>query len=224
MASSNDTEDPAAAFDALRAEVRVLRQELAKVLGELKATQAPDVTPTLVAMQASLDAISAHPAMQLTPTIITRDIEAAAKEVERARRESKQAFELSASTLAGERKAHAAQVDNLMVTAGLAGLAIIAVMFCTNIAEEFILRALPADWGWREHWASHFVGHSPWDSGLRLMEFEDPKALHKMLENDIAVGDQSDLIQRCQDLARKLNKPQRCVITLNVPKGNSATN
>ena len=54
-------DDPAAAFEALRAEVAALRTSL----GDGRA--APDYAPTLGKMAAALAKIEAHPALQLTP-------------------------------------------------------------------------------------------------------------------------------------------------------------
>ena len=54
-------DDPAAAFEALRAEVAALRASF----GDGRA--APDYAPTLGKMAASLAKIEAHPAIQLTP-------------------------------------------------------------------------------------------------------------------------------------------------------------
>lgn len=55
-------DDPAAAFEALRAEVAALRASLD---GDGRA--APDYAPTLGKMAAALAKIEAHPALQLTP-------------------------------------------------------------------------------------------------------------------------------------------------------------
>ena len=214
MASSDDAQDPAAAFDALRAEVRVLRQDIAKVLGELKATQAPDVTPTLKAMVANLDAISVHPAMKLTPKGFAEQINVAAETEAQAYRTATLYLNRAVSTVNDLQAHHAQERSRIEGSAGRRIIVILAVMVCTVAAQEIILRTAPADWGWREGWASHFVGHSPWDSGLRLMEFENAKSLDKMLENDIAVGDQADVIQRCQSLANSSKKAQRCMIVV----------
>ena len=56
-------DDPAAAFEALRAEVAALRASLGEGAGRV----APDYAPTLGKMAATLAKIEAHPALQLTP-------------------------------------------------------------------------------------------------------------------------------------------------------------
>jgi hypothetical protein len=57
-------DDPAAVFEALRAEVAALRADLG---GEGEGRAAPDYAPTLGKMAATLAKIEAHPALQLTP-------------------------------------------------------------------------------------------------------------------------------------------------------------
>ena len=54
--------DPAAAFDALRAEVAQLRAAL-----EGLPTTAPDYSPTLADIAESLEVMEEHPALRLTP-------------------------------------------------------------------------------------------------------------------------------------------------------------
>jgi hypothetical protein len=64
MAEDRETLDggPAAAFEALRAEVAQLRAALEGLL-----TTAPDYSPTLADIAQSLAVIAAHPALRLTP-------------------------------------------------------------------------------------------------------------------------------------------------------------
>ncbi len=214
MASSDDAEDAAAAFNALRAEVGVLRQDIAHVRGEMRAIKAPDVTPTLVAMQASLDAISAHPAMQLTPTRITREVEAATQT---------EIFNLQKVTAAMQRATTAAEqflqqsIDlhldrRQRVCLFLYGMC--AGVLAYLVFGDVLYSHAPENWRLPEKAATHILHMTPWDAGQRLMQYGNIEEYERLAAASRAFGDQNAIVLKCEDLATKLNKPQKCAITV----------
>ena len=210
--------DPAAAFEALRAEVAALRASLER---DHDGPAAPDYAPTLGKIAATLAAIEAHPALQLTPQNYGAEVRAATEsirrgletEVQRALTTIGQASG-EVRRFAGDLRARDAQRRALLYA--VAGGLIAGVVLCAGLGGP-IARALPARWRVPERMAAATLGQDRWDAGARLMRSADPAAW-----NGIAIGsqlwrDNGETLEGCARSAARTGKPQRCTVTLAAP-------
>jgi hypothetical protein len=165
--------DPAAAFEALRAEVAALGASLD---GEGRAVS--DYAPTLGQMAAALAKIEAHPALKLTPEAFayqvtqacagaqqqgSRDLSAAIAQVDGV------AAELA--RLAVHHRAGREQNRWLAIVAGIG--AVFGVVIWLGLSGP-IARALPAGWAVPERMAAATVGTDRWHAGAQMMASADP--------------------------------------------------
>jgi hypothetical protein len=208
-------DDPAAAFEALRAEVAALRNSLG-ANGDGRV--APDYAPTLGKMAAALAKIEAHPALQLTP-------EAFAYQVRQARDAAQQQSSRDMSAAIQRVDAAGAGLERLserqrtgreqvrqvaiMTAVGAVAGVIVWVGFSGPIA-----RALPSNWSVPEKMAAATLHLAPWPAGAQLMRTADPAAW-----NDLAAASQLERanwekLEACRRAALKAGRPQACLIIL----------
>jgi hypothetical protein len=176
-------DDPAAVFEALRAEVAALRADLG---GEGEGRAAPDYAPTLGKMAATLAKIEAHPALQLTP-------EAFGYQIRQAREAAQQqgGRELSAAIqrmdgaaadlarLAVQQRAGREQNRWLSIVAGIG--AVFGVVIWVGLSGP-IARTLPAGWSVPERMAAATLRLDRWEAGARLMQDASPQGWAKLVE------------------------------------------
>jgi hypothetical protein len=210
-------DDPAAAFEALRAEVAALRASL----GEGDGRVAPDYAPTLGKMAATLAKIEAHPALQLTP-------EAFAYQVREARDAAQQQGSRDMSAAIQRVDAAGAGLERLTVQqrAGreqnrwLAIAAGIGAVFGVVIWVGFsgpIARALPAGWSVPERMAAATLRLDRWDAGARLMQNANAQSWAQLVDASELARENGDMLEKCRAVASKSGRPQRCVLTLKPP-------
>jgi hypothetical protein len=183
-------DDPAAAFEALRAEVAALRADLG---GDGDGRAAPDYAPTLGKMAATLAKIEAHPALQLTPEAIayqvrqardaaqqqgSRDMSAAIQRVD--------AAGAGLERLAERQRTGREQVRQIaiMTAVGAVAGAIVWVGFSGPIA-----RALPASWSVPEKMAAATLNLDRWDAGARLMQSDNPQGWAQVAVGEAGAGE-----------------------------------
>jgi hypothetical protein len=205
-------DDPAAAFEALRAEVAALRASL----GEGDGRVAPDYAPTLGKMAAALAKIEAHPALQLTP-------EAFAYQVRQARDAAQQqgSRDMSAAIqrvdaagaglerLAEQQRTGREQNLWLAIMTGIGAAAGVIVWVCLSGP---IARTLPAGWGLPERMAAATMGLDRWHAGQRLLQTVNPDRWRAAVDADTLVGANAEAIAACRQQAARTGKPQRCVL------------
>lgn len=175
-------DDPAAAFEALRAEVAALRASL----GEGDGRAAADYAPTLGKMAASLAKIEAHPALQLTP-------EAFAYQVRQARDAAQQqgSRDMSAAIqrvdaagaglerLAERQRTGRKQVRQVAIMTAVG--AVVGVFLWVSFSGP-IARALPASWSVPERMAAATLRLDRWGAGARLMQNANPHGWAQLVE------------------------------------------
>jgi hypothetical protein len=209
-------DDPAAAFEALRAEVAALRTSL----GDGRA--APDYAPTLGKMAAALAKIEAHPALQLTP-------EAFAYQVRQARDAAQQqaSRDMSAAIqrvdaagaglerLAERQRAGREQVRRVAIMTAVGAVAgvIVWVGFSGPIA-----RALPASWSVPERMAAATLRLDRWQAGARIMRSADPASWDEFVAGAALAQANHDKLVACRMAASKTGRPQTCQISLRTDK------
>jgi hypothetical protein len=185
-------DDPAAAFEALRAEVAALRASLGDGDGDGDGRVAPDYAPTLGKMAATLDKIESHPALQLTP-------EAFAYQVRQARDAAQQqgSRDMSAAiqrldaagagleSLAERQRTGREQVRQVAIMTAVGAVAgvIVWVGFSGPIA-----RALPAGWSVPERMAAATLRLDRWEAGARLMHDANPQGWAQLVEASRALN------------------------------------
>jgi hypothetical protein len=210
-------DDPAAAFEALRAEVAALRASL----GEGDVRVAPDYAPTLGKMAASLAKIEAHPAMQLTP-------DAFAYQVRQARDAAQQQGSRDMSTaiqrvnaagaglerLAERQRTGQEQVRQVAIMTAVGSVVGVIVWVCFSGP---IARALPAGWSVPERMAAATLRLDRWEAGARLMQNANAQSWARLVDVSELAHENGDGPKKCRDAASRSGRPQRCVLTLKSP-------
>jgi hypothetical protein len=207
--------DPAAAFEALRAEVAALRTSF----GDGRA--APDYAPTLGKMAATLAKIEAHPALQLTPDAFayqvrqardatqqqgSRDMSAAIQRVD--------AAGAGLERLAEQQRTGREQVRQIVIMTAVGAVVGIIIWVCLSGP---IARALPAGWSVPERMAAATLRLDRWQAGARLMQNASPQGWARVAEASNLEGDNQAVLDECREAARKTNRAQRCVLNLKPP-------
>jgi hypothetical protein len=176
-------DDPAAVFEALRAEVAALRADLG---GEGEGRAAPDYAPTLGKMAATLAKIEAHPALQLTPEAFGYQIrqarEAAQQQGGRELSAAIQRMDGAAANLARlavQQRAGREQNRWLAIVAGIG--AVFGVVIWVGLSGP-IARTLPAGWSVPERMAAATLRLDRWEAGARLMQDASPQGWAKLVE------------------------------------------
>lgn len=172
--------DPAAAFEALRAEVAELRASVEQ------GRDGPDYAPTLGKIAATLAGIEAHPALTLTPEAFASQVRQAR---EAAQQQGGQALgavlqRLDAATAELERLAERQRTGReqvrqvaIMTTVGAVFGVVVWVGFSGPIA-----RALPAGWSVPERMAAATLRLNRWEAGARLMQNANPQGWAQLVE------------------------------------------
>jgi hypothetical protein len=186
-------DDPAAAFEALRAEVAALRASLG---GGDDGRVAPDYAPTLGKMAATLAKIEAHPALQLTPDAFAYQVRQARDAAQQqAGRDMSAAIQRVDAAGAGlERLAERQRTGReqvrqvaIMTAVGAALGIIVWVGFSGPIA-----RALPASWSVPERMAAATLRLDRWEAGARLMQNANPQGWAQLIEASRALDRNRD--------------------------------
>ena len=174
-------DDPAAAFEALRAEVAALRASL----GAGDGRTAPDYAPTLGKMAATLAKIEAHPALQLTPEAFAYQVRQARDAAQqRAGRDMSAAIQRMDAAGAGlERLAERQRTgrDQVRQVAIMTAVGAVAGVIVWVGLSGPIARALPMAWGVPERMAAATLRLDRWEAGARLMENANPQEWARMV-------------------------------------------
>jgi hypothetical protein len=207
-------DDPAAAFEALRAEVAALRTSLGG--GDGRAS--PDYAPTLGKMAASLAKIEAHPALQLTP-------EAFAYQVRQARDAAQQqgSRDMSAAIqrvdaagaglerMAERQRTGREQLRQVAIMTAVGAVAGVIVWVCLSGP---IARALPAGWSVPEKMAAATLRMDRWSAGAQMMASADPSSWKAVMDATRLVRANTDVVTACRQKAVRSGKAQPCVLRL----------
>jgi hypothetical protein len=166
-------DDPAAAFEALRAEVAQVRAAL-----EGRPTTATDYSPTLAAIAQSLAAMEAHPALRLTPDALASQVRQASEAAQQqGRRELASAVQrvdaagADLERLAERQRTGREQVRQVAIMTAVGAIFGVIVWVCFSGP---IARALPAGWYVPERMAAATLRLDRWEAGARLMQSARP--------------------------------------------------
>ena len=205
--------DPAAAFDALRAEVAQVRA----ALGSL-ATTGPDYSPTLVAIAKSLALIEAHPALRLTPEAYAHQVRQASEAAQQqGRRELANAVQRVDAAgavmerLAERQRTGREQVRQVAIMTAVGAVAGVIVWVCFSGP---VARALPASWSVPERMAAATLRLDRWHAGAQLMRTADPASWNGLAAASELWRENAGALEGCIKLVAGTGKPQRCSVTV----------
>lgn len=222
MAEDHETlgADPAAAFEALRAEVAQLRTAL-----EGLPTTAPDYSPTLAAIAQSLAAMEAHPALRLTPQDLAAQVRQASEAAQQqGRRELANAVQrvdaagADLERLAERQRTGREQVRQVAIMTAVGAVAGVIVWVCFSGP---IARALPASWSVPERMAAATLRLDRWEAGARLMISASPGGWAGMARGAEMERVNRDALEACRRDAARLGKATACTLRV-APVGKGA--
>ncbi|KQT95715.1 hypothetical protein ASG60_20840 [Methylobacterium sp. Leaf469] len=238
VVETEEPEDAAAAFEALRASVErvgrevraetaLLRDGVAAALEHTQAAGTPvDYSADLgrlvqefATVSKRLGAIERLPVLrqdaQQTARLLHSSGEALVRDSVRKLDARAEAFLRETQGLTGRmRSLRERREQNLWLTgtgvgAGAAGLFLGVVLILT----------LPAllPYGAAERVAASILGEEPWQAGIRLMKFGSPVGLSQLGAADRLMRANAEVVTACREAATKAGKDQPCTITVAVP-------
>jgi hypothetical protein len=208
-------DDPAAAFEALRAEVAAIRASLDR---GADGPTAPDYAPTLGEMAAALAKIEAHPALQLTPEAFAYQVRQAS---ETARQEGGRQLEHAVQRLSGaaaelervavSQRTGREQVRQVAIMTAVGAVAGVIVWVCFSGP---IARTLPAGWHVPERMAAATLRMDRWGAGAQLMRTADPALWGDLAAASRLEHDNHAKLEVCRKAVLRTSRPQPCSIIL----------
>lgn len=209
-------DDPAAAFEALRAEVAEVRAALDGL-----ASAGPDYSPTLAAIAKSLAAIEAHPALRSTPEAFADQVRQASEALQQqGRRELASAAQrvdaagAELERLAERQRTGREQVRQVAIMTAVGAVAGVIVWVCFSGP---IARALPASWSVPERMAAATLRLDRWEAGARLMRSADPGSWNGLAAASSLWRENATALEDCTKQAARSGKPQQCAVTVKPP-------
>ena len=232
-----ESDDPAAAFDRLRAviegqdrELALLRRAVEGLAAERAHIDVPDYSETLGVIQRGVNTAAENigrvgqflkqaPALAMTPEQMAQRIAAAGSA---ARREDQAAL-----AKAGEDKARVmadlraiagsawtrADQRNRQLWFGLGGVVI--GVFAWAILPGLVAREIaPASWQWPERMAARTVDLPMWQAGGQLLATADPTTYRAIVGADRIVTDNREAIEACSKAATRKREMVRCTIEI----------
>lgn len=230
---SSDTASEA--FDALRAEVALLRRAIEGVSTSRKGER--DYSPTLAKLMKlaneadeQLKAISGSPSLAITPDRLIAQIHLiTVKAREQAQAEMNQAQ--SAFTRASADLARATGVlrgrdqQNRWLAYAAAASAVTAVILWVLVSGP-IARRLPASWQVGERMAAATLDLDRWAAGSRLMASADPASWNAVLASHRLVTTNQAGLAKCASRANRSGRSISCEIQVEptaASRGDAAT-
>jgi len=213
-------DDPAAAFEALRAEVAQVRAAL-----DGPASAGPDYSPTLAAIAKSLAAIEAHPALRSTPEAFAHQVRQASEVLQQQGRRELAGAAQRVDAAAGElerlaerQRTGREQVRQVAIMTAVGAVAGISVWVCFSGP---IARALPASWNVPERMAAATLRLNRWEAGARIMRSADPDSWKGVATALSLWRDNAAALEGCMRSAARTGKAERCTVTLKPPIASS---
>ncbi|MFH8654858.1 DUF6118 family protein [Sphingomonas paucimobilis] len=233
-------DDPAEAFDRLRAviegqdrELALLRRAVEGLAAERGAIDVPDYSETLGHLQQGVNTtaenigrigqfLKAAPALAMTPEQMAQRIAAAGSA---ARREDQAAL-----AKAGEDKARVmaelraitgsawtrADQKNRQLWFGVGGMAIGILAWA--IVPGLVAREIaPASWQWPERFAARTLDLPRWEAGQRMMQSASPTAFRAIVGADRIVTANRETIEACSKAAVRKRETVRCTVRIAPP-------
>lgn len=219
--------DPASeAFARLEGELALMRRAVEHLATERADIVIPDYGSTLSGMAKSLDDMDArlemmadHPALQITPDNIGARIAAAAEFARRtdqdrihiARTELQNAIHGLHSITAKARTA----ADQQQQLYRMAGGGLLAGILLWSFLPGTIARAMPESWHWPERMAARMVGEwSEVEAGIRLIQSKDPKQWDAIADAAKLERENREALTNCRRASAKLQAVVKCAVSI----------
>jgi hypothetical protein len=182
--------DAAAAFEALRREVALLKVAVAGLAAE--RAPAPDYSETLgeIAKGVSvavgrLGKVMASPSFALSPADLARQIAASGDEARRqdqaAVYQAQEALQRSARDLDGWMdRARLASLQNWRLVQAAAVGVVAGATPCASL-PTVVVSAAPSNWAWPEKSAAHILRRDMWSAGERLLAVADRQRWRRLM-------------------------------------------
>ncbi len=228
-------DDPAEAFDRLRAviegqdrELALLRRAVEGLAAERGAIDVPDYSETLGHLQQGVNTaaenigrigqfLKAAPALAMTPEQMAQRIAAAGTA---ARREDQAALAKAGEdksrvmadlrAIAGSAWTRADQ-KNRQLWFGLGGAAI-GILAWAILPGLVAREVAPASWEWPERMAARTLDLPRWEAGQRMMQSASPTAFRAIVGADRIVTANRETIEGCSKAAARKRETVRCTI------------
>ena len=219
-------DDPAAAFEALRGEVALLRHAVEGLASARAELEIPNYQQTLErtekvlgVLAQQLDNVRKSPAMALTPENMGERLNASVRnstfELRNLLTASQTALDGATRDLSGlvARARRGEEQRRLLWQCGGGGVLAGALLYAMLMGP--LTRVLPTSWGVPETMATRALGEaSQWDAGQRLMQADAPASWHIIVAAAPLAEGNRQAIQACSETAAKIKKAVRCSITV----------
>ncbi len=217
--AEDHADDPAKAFEDLRAEVSVLRKAVEALPGAIRDNRPPDYAQDLAVIGKGLDEIGGQletiqksPALRLSPEQQGASIANAGRtmisEAAEALRRAAQSADHERSNLTyliGNFRTKQDQRQWLAMAAGI-GLLVGFMSF------PFVIRAFP--FGIPAGMAATIMNADEWNAGIALMKSSSPDGWAQLAADADLVRANKERIAACREAATKSKKEERCTITV----------
>ena len=214
--------DAARAFDALRAEVTVLRRAIETLPGAWEDNRPPDYSPDLgrivkglTAVEKRLAGVEAQPALKLPPELYSAAIQRAGHDVVRDTVSELQLTRQKLDGMIGSARSQAEQRDKVFWTGVTA---FIVALLLGLIVSPYLASALP--FGWSDSVAATVMDADEWNAGAALMQAAHPNRWNGLVAPfNLINGDAANAkaVAACQAAVAKTGKPRMCRIIVKVP-------
>lgn len=230
MADEEGGDEAAQAFEALRAEVTLMRRAVERLAAErMELPEAPDYSETLGVISNNLtataqrvDALLGSPALRLTPDAFGRQMEAAGAvargEDHRALMTARQGLDDATRQLRGYMVSQRTAFEQNRWIYLTAAIGVVVGMVIWAVFAGIVARSVPASWQWPERMAARSVDMEMWDAGQHLMDTANPTAWRGMVAGDAILRSNQSAMAACIKQAVKAKKPVRCTIEVKRPE------
>jgi hypothetical protein len=213
------SDDPARAFEDLRAEVSVLRRAVEAIPQTLEAGRAPDygadlakLAKGLAEVASQVESLGQHPALRMTPADHARAIGQASSDLMRG---ALQGLQQATQAAEGDRRELAAMVGaartqeaQVKVVAVFAGIALVVGL----VLSPLFASALP--FGLNGRIAALVMRDSRWNAGEALMAAESPQGWETLRAAATLVKANQTRLEACRAAAAKAGRSQVCSVSV----------
>jgi hypothetical protein len=211
------SDDPARAFEDLRAEVSVLRRAVEAIPQTLEAGRAPDygadlakLTKGLAAVASQVEVLGQHPALRMTPADHAKAIGQSGSDLVRGALQGLQQATLAAE---GDRRELAAMVGAARTQE--AQVKVVAIFAAIGLVVGLVLSPLFASalpFGLNGRVAALVMRDSRWNAGEALMAAESPQGWENLRAAAAIMKANQARFEACRDAVAKTGKSQVCSV------------
>lgn len=224
MADEEGLDEAAQAFEALRAEVTLMRRAVERLTAErAELPQPKDYDETLGRIAKAINTLAERtnvlaerPGISITPEGIARQIAAAGATM---RVENQRTIAAAGKSLEDATRALHSYVvsarrgdeqNRWLIWTAVGGVVIGMIMWA--VFAGLVARAVPASWQWPEKMAARSLDLPMWEGGQRLMRAAAPDAFANIAAGDQIVPANRQTLEACHKRAMKAATVVACTI------------